>query len=98
MFGRRPAISRSRSTPRLNRSGSGRGYDSGFNAGRKSRVDNTFQCDHGLGSRPQLRHCHSYVQELGRLRQGAEFEATNQKRLMRKEYFEKEKDKIAEPR
>ena len=59
-FGARPSMSRSRSTPRLSRSGSGiGGYPSqrpetgglgSASAGRKSRVDNTFQCDHGLGS------------------------------------------------
>ena len=54
----------------------------------KGRVDNTFHCDSGLPpARVQLRHCHNYVRELDRLRQFTEFEASNQKRLMRRQYF-----------
>ena len=65
-FGARPSMSRSRSTPRLSRSGSGiGGYPSqrpetgglgSASAGRKSRVDNTFQCDHGLGGAVSCGH------------------------------------------
>ena len=53
------------------------------------RVDNTFSCDHGgPPGRSQLRHCFTYVRELDRLRNITDFEATNEKRLMRKHYFQ----------
>ena len=69
---RRPNIARSRSTPRLSTSG-----------GSKPRIDNTFQCDHQVPpSRALLRHCYSYVKELGQLRNYTQFEANNQKRFV----------------
>ena len=49
-----------------------------------ARIDNTFSCDHG--PRAPLRHCFSYVRELSRLRNITDFEATNEKRLMRRNY------------
>lgn len=76
---RRPTIPRSRSTPRIHLRSSSE---------RPCRVDNSFQTDYDLpASRAQVRYCHSYVQELGRLRQATEFEVSNQKRLMRRQYF-----------
>ena len=69
---RRPTIARSRSTPRLSTSG----------PGPKPRIDNTFQCDHGPPSRALLRHCYSYVKELGQLRNYTQFEANNEKRYV----------------
>jgi hypothetical protein len=38
------------------------------------------------------------VQELGRLKAGADFEVSNQKRLMRRQFFDEEKEKMSAPR
>jgi hypothetical protein len=76
---RKTSVPRARSTPKL-------AANSANKSSSTFRVDNTFSCDHsGNTGRSQVRHCYSYVQELGKLKQFTEFEASNQRRLLRRQ-------------